>query len=93
MIVIDRTEREERGKITSLLKRHDCRWWHWMNSMWLVADRDEHSAATLWLRRIKPLIKEGTRIFITEVEVLDWVAVIPDGAETWLTKNWGAGSE
>jgi hypothetical protein len=91
MIVIDKADREERAKITALLKESPCRWWHWMSNLWLIADRSEQSAATSWLSQIQPLVNENTRILITEVEVSDWVALVPDGAEIWLDKNWRVG--
>ena len=92
IICFDSLSIEESKIVTSCLKEKKLYWWHWIENVWFVVDKDGHYNA----KEIRDSMKDISpqRLIVIELnEVKDtWAGVRARDPEnkmfTWFKKTW-----
>jgi len=85
VILVDGIDAGARNRVTEVIKTQRVGWWHWFQSMWIVADTQDRSPV-YWRELAKAASGAQRNVLVLEAGTAWAGRIVPDAAE-WLRRN------
>lgn len=87
VIIVEDATKTQRDAFTSWLKESPYGFWHYITTMWIVADSKGEMDATSWREKAHEFMPNATIISLQLEGVRDWACMAPEKSFGWLEKH------